>query len=236
MASPVRYPSGVTNVTSGNPLGQYGLPDPTKWHTFFDDFDYYLASDWTITAIGTGTTALTNIDGGGLLITNSALDNDGRQHRKLGESFQLTVGKRFIYKARFKLSDVILSDFLIGLASADTTLLGAVAGDGVTDGVFFQKDSGVGTLDVYVQKDTTTGQAAANAITTLVNDTFVTVALYYNGKDAVSYYVDDVQRGTLAATSATLPDAQLTVVFAQLNGEAVAKTSTIDYIFAANER
>lgn len=236
MPSPVRYPSGVTNVTSTNPLGQYGLPDPTKWHTYFNDFDNYVAGDWTITAVGTGTSALTDVNGGALLITNSAADNDGRQHQKLSESFLLAAGKRAIFKARFTISDATQSDLIIGLAVTDTTLLGATAGDGVTDGVFFQKDDGAATLDVYCQKDTTTGQTSATGIATLVAGTYITVAWYYDGVDSIKYFVDDVHKGTLSATSTYLPDTELTVSFGILNGEAVAKTMTIDYVFAAMER
>lgn len=235
MAAPARFPNGVTNVSKNNPLGQFGMPDPSKWHLYFNDFDHYVAGDWTITAVGTGTSALTDIDGGALLITASALDNDGRQHQKVGESFLLAAGKRAVFKARFKVSDATQSDLFIGLAVTDTTLLGATAGDGVTDGIFFQKDDGSTSLIAYCQKDTTTGQNSLTAAT-LVTDTFVTVAWAYNGVDSAEVYVNDVQVGTLSATSTYLPDTELTVSFGLLNGEAAAKTMTIDYVLAAVER
>jgi hypothetical protein len=239
MPSPVRYPSGVTNVTSGNPLGQYGLPDPTKWHTYFNDFDRFttgITTEWTETVIGTGTAAATAVDGGCLLLTNSAADNDGVQIQRVPASYTLTAGKRAIFKARFKVSDVTQSDLLIGIAVADTTLLGATAGAGVTDGIFFSKDDGAATLNVSCQKNATTGQTIASAIATLVNNTFVTVAWYYDGVDKVGYYVNDVQLGTLDGSSTYLPDTILTDSIALLNGEAVAKNMTIDYLFTALER
>lgn len=236
MATPTRFSHGVTNVSASDPLRQYGLPDPTQWHTYFNDFDTYAAGDWTITAIGTGTSALTDIDGGALLVTNSALDNDGRQHQKVGESFLLTAGKKTVFKSRFKLSDVVQSDLLIGLAVTDTTLLGATLGTGVTDGVFFTKDDGVATVNMYCQKDATTGQNGDLAITTLVNDTFVVMSWYYDGIDRIEYAVNDVVLGTVDASSTYLPDTELTVSFALLNGEAAAKTMTLDYILVAQER
>lgn len=235
MATPVRYPSGVSTQEVGNPLANYGNPDPTKWHSYFEDFDYYAAGDWTITAVGTGTSALGDVDNGVLVVTASAADNDGRQHQKVGESFLLTAGKKTIFKARFKVSDATQSDLAIGLIVTDTTILGATAGDGATDGVFFQKDDGSTSLIAYCQKDTTTGQVSGTA-GTLANDTFVTVAWEYDGKSKVSYWFNDVKAGELAATSATLPDTELTVSFALLNGEAVAKALTVDYVFAAQER
>lgn len=236
MASPARFIGGITTTGKSTPLGQFGMPDPTKWHVFFDDFDTYVAGDWTITAVGTGTSALTDVDGGGLLVTNSAADNDGRQHQKVGESFLMASTKRAFFKARFKVSDATQSDLLIGLAVTDTTLLGATAGDGVTDGIFFYKDDGAATLNVSCQKDTTTGQVQATSIATMANDTFLTVAWYYDGAGYIQYFIDDVHKGTIDASSTYLPDTELTVSFALLNGEAVAKTMTVDYIFAAKER
>jgi len=234
-----RFPKGITNVTTDKPAGNYGYPDPSIWHSYFDDFDYYLASNWTITAVGTGTSALTDENGGVLLITDSAADNDGRQHQKVGESFLLTAGKKALFKARFKVSDVTQSDLLIGLAILDTTLLGATGGDGVTDGIFFYKDDGAATLNISCQKDATTGQLQATSIATLVDATYIEVAWYYNGNQSIEYFIDNVKKGTLALTDAPatyLPDTELTISFALLNGEGVAKTMSIDYILAAIER
>ena len=235
MGSPTRYKNGVTNVGSNDPMRMLVVPDPTLMHVFYDDFDKYAAGDWTITAVGTGSSALTDADGGVLLLTASAADNDGRQHQKVGESFLLTSGKKMMFKARFKVSDATQSDLLIGLAVTDTTLLGATGGDGVTDGIFFQKDDGSTTLTAYCQKDTTTGQTSGTAAT-MASDTYLTVAWYYDGISKVEYYVNNSQIGTLDGTSTYLPDTELTVSFALLNGEAVAKTMSIDYILVAAER
>lgn len=236
MGSPSRFTNGIATVSKSNPLGNFGLPDPTEWHTYFNDFDTYTAGEWTVTEVGVGSRALTDIDGGALLITNAAADNDRNELQKLGESFLLAAGKRAFFKARFKVSDATQSDFLIGLAVTDTTLQGAVDGAGVTDGIFFSKDDGDALLDVQCQKNATTGQTRAAGIATVVADTFLTVAWAFDGKSDVAYFVNDVQLGTLAGTSAFLPDTELTVSFALMNGEAVAKTMTLDYIFASIER
>lgn len=236
MSAPTRFPSGVTTVAKSNALGMYGLPDPTAWHTYFNDFLTYVAGDWTVTEVGTGSRALTDVSGGALLITNGAVDNDSNQLQKVGESFLLAAGKKAFFKARFKVSDATQSDFLIGLAVTDTTLQGAVSGAGVTDGIFFNKDDGDALLDFNVQKNATTGQTRAAGVATVVSDTFLTVAWYFDGVSGVQYYVDGVHKGTLDGTSTYLPDTELTVSFAIQNGEAVAKTMTLDYIFAALER
>lgn len=236
MGSPTRYPNGVTTVPKSNVLGQYGLPDPTEYHTYFNDFDTYVAGDWTVTEVGTGSRALTDVDGGALLITNAAADNDRNELQKVGESFLLTAGKKAFFKARFKVSDATQSDFVIGLMVTDTTLQGSVDGDGATDGIFFSKDDGDALLDVQVQKNATTGQNRAAGIATVVADTFLTVGWAYDGVSELKYYVDGVQLGLLDASSTYLPDTELTVSMAMMNGEAVAKTMTVDYIFASFER
>lgn len=226
-----RFPNGITNASKSGGLKDLIVMDPTKAHVFFDDFDRYVAGDWTITTTeagaGSATEALTDADGGVLLITNDAADNDADFFQKVGESFLFESGKKLWFKARFKVSDATQSDFVMGLQITDTSPLD------VTDGVFFQKDDGDTNLDFHVEKNNTA--TSASAIATVADDTYLTVGFYYNGVDEVQYYVNDVHTGTSATTN--LPDDEaLTISFGIQNGEAVAKTMSVDYIFAAKER
>lgn len=235
MGTPVRYTNGISTDTPTENLANYGLPNPASWHTYFNDFDAYVAGDWTKTVIGTGDAALAAGDGGWIVLTNSAADNDGVQIQKTPAAFTLAAGKKAIFKAKFKVSDATQSDLAIGLIVVDTTILGSTGGDGVTDGIFFQKDDGSTTLTAYAQKDTTTGQTSATAAT-LANDTFVTVGWYYDGATSISVFVNDAKVATLDGSSTYFPDTALCPSVALLNGEAVAKSLTVDYIFAAQER
>lgn len=228
---PTRFKNGVTTVGKDSPLGMLGMPDPTLWHTYFNDFDTYVAGDWTVTEIGAGgTQALGDADGGVLVLTTDTLDDDQVTLQKVGESFLLATGKKSFFKARFKVEDATQSDFQIGLVVTDTTPLDA------TDGVYFQKDDGDALLDVYCRKDATTGSTSVAGIHTVVSDTYLSVAWYYDGVNEVKYFVNDVHKGTLTATSAFLPDTELTVSMSIKNGEAGAIAMTVDYIFAAKER
>ena len=226
------FPNGATNNTAQNSLGQMILQDPTKAHTYFNDFDTYLAGEWTATDVGAATQALTDEDGGVLLITNDDADNDADFFNKVGESFLMESGKKAYFKARFAVSDATQSDFVIGLQITDTTPLA------VSDGIYFQKDDGDASLDFHVTKDSSS--TSASAIATIVDDTYITVAFYYNGVDAIYYYAGtDSKNPTLLGKSAVtnLPDdEELTVSFGIQNGEAVAKTMSIDYIFVSKER
>lgn len=227
------FKNGVTNITAQNILGQMIQLDPTQMHTYFNDFDSYISGNWTVTETQAGATqALTNVDGGVLLLTNSAADDDLNALQKVGESFKFEAGKKLFFKARFAVSDATQSDFVIGLQITDITPLA------VSDGVYFRKDDGDANLDFVVIKDSTA--STASAITTVVANTYITVGFYYNGVDEVVYAastdsLNPTVLGKLAITN--LPDdEELTISFGIQNGEAVAKTMSIDYIFVAKER
>lgn len=226
--------NGLNNVADNSIMKQFGLPDPTKWHVWFDDFDTYTAGDWVIqtTEAGTGnaTEAISDEDGGVLLITNDDADDDNDLFQWAKETFKMAAGKRAFFKARFKVSEATQSDFVMGLQVRDTTNLD------VTDGIYFRKDDGDAALDIVCRKDASTGSNEDTAIHTVVSDTYLTVAWYYDGVDKVYYAVDDVIKGTVSATSAYLPDTELAISFGIQNGSAGAKSMAIDFIFAAKER
>lgn len=229
--STTRWPNGINNaVSTGGSLGNLTTPDPSRTHQFFTDFDTYVAADWTVTEVGVATQALTAGDGGLLLVTNAAADNDSSFQQNSVASFLMAAGKKAWFRCRFKVSDATQSDFQLGLIIADTTPMDA------TDGIYFQKDDGDAQLDVYVRKNATTGSTSATNVATVVSDTFLVVGFEYDGKAECKFFVNDVHVSTLDASSTYLPDADLSVSFGIQNGEAVAKTMTVDYIFAAKER
>jgi len=243
MGSPVRFPFGVTTVERADPLGYFGMPDPTGWCVFFDDFQTFTAGQWTITTTeagsGSATEALTDAAGGVLLVTNDNADNDLDFFQKVGESFLLAEGKRTIGKFRFQTNDATGSELHFGLMITDTDPYNATAGDGVTDGIFFMKEDGTTNVNFYVQKNATTGQLTTAAVTTLTSATWTELAFAYDGKRTVTLWKDGGQLVSVDLTAAPtdyLPDTELTVSFGLKNGAAAAKTLSVDYIFVAQER
>jgi hypothetical protein len=223
-----RFPNGVTNVGEQSLFAELGQPAATLYHTYFEDFDYYTAADWTVTETDAGATqALADGDGGLLLITNTAADNDLVSLQKKGESFRFASGKPLFFEARFKVSDATQSDVVIGLQITDTTPLD------VTDGVFFIKADGAATVNFLVEKNNTA--TTASAVATMADDTYIRLGFYYDGISAVQYFVN----GSIAGSSVTtnLPDDEdMTITIAIQNGEAAAKTMTVDYVYVAKER
>ena len=226
------FTSGVTNVSGDGTLGKLKAPAPHKYHTYFNDFDTYLASDWTITTTeagtGSATEALADGDGGLLLLTNAAGDNDLDFLQLVKEGFKYEAGKQLAFNIRFKTSDATQTDIVAGLQLTDTTPLD------VTDGVFFLKEDGSTSISFIVEKDST--QSTLTLPNALADDTFMTLGFVFDPKDQKFHvFQDNVLAGTVVNTNAP-DDEELTVSFGVQNGEAVAKTMTIDYVGAMKER
>lgn len=219
---------GVTNVAETVTLGSYIAPDPTAAHVWFDDFDAYVAGNWTVTETDAGATqAITDADGGVLALTNSAADNDLNQIQWAKETFRLAANKQLWMKARFKVSDATQSDLLVGLYITDTSPVASKP----SDGVFFQKLDGSTSLTLQVGKNSTYSSAT---VATMANDTYVVVGLYYDGT-AFQVFANDVRVGSVAATN-LVDDEDLAVGIAVQNGDANARTLSIDYLMIAKER
>jgi hypothetical protein len=229
------FPYGISNVSSTDTLGGFVAPDPTKVHQWFDDFDNFVAAQWVVTRVGvTPTEAAQSQDGGILLLTMAATDDSsdslqwsGDDLAATAETFKFEPGKRLWFKTRVKVSDVTQSDFVLGLQITDTTPLA------VSDGVFFIKNDGDSNINLVVSKAsvaTTTTVSGA-----LANDTYVTLGYYYDGATGIDLFINDIRRATSVVTN--LPNVEeLTVSIHMQNGEAVAKTMSLDYIFVAKER
>lgn len=207
-------------------------PSDQTYYGYFNDFMSYNSGDWTITTTEAGTgsasEAITSGAGGQLLLTNAAGDNDLDFLQLKGESFKLSSSKRAYFSARFKVSDATQSDFVVGLQITDTTPLA------VSDGVFFIKDDGDTNLDFVVEKDST--ETNTSAVATVADDTFITVAWYID-PDASKVYYSINNAEPVGVVNTNLPDdEELTVSFGIQNGEAVAKTMTIDYVNVLIER
>jgi len=169
------------------------------------------------------------------LITNAAGDNDLDFFQLKGEAFKFDSTKRMFFSSRFKVSDATQSDLVMGLQITDTTSLD------VTDGIFFIKGDADTQPDFIIEKDnsSTLSVLEMNAI---ADDTFVTLSFEYDPLDVATggavfrVYQDDVQVGEITGTTNAPDDEDLTISFGIQNGEAVAKTMTIDFILAAVER
>lgn len=228
-----RFPNGITTAKKTDPMGQFILPDFTKAHVYWEDFDYFTAADWTITTVeagaGAATEALGNEDGGTLVITNDNADNDSDFFNKVGESFTFETGKKVWFEAKFKANNATDTDIVMGLQITDTTPLD------VTDGVFFIKPDNNNEINFVVEKDNTATTTSNFNTVGLVNGVFIRLGFFYDGVDSIALFSDGVQVGSSVTTN--LPDdEELTISFGIQNGEAAGQVLTVDYILVAKER
>lgn len=236
MSSPARFPNGVTNVNPTDPLNAFTAPDPTKTIMWWDDFHNFTAGDWTVTETEAASTQAvsTGANGGVLLLTHGVGvgTTDVNQIQNPNETFKLIAGKKTWIKTRFALTAATMANFgaKIGLAILDTT---AVAG--VTDGFYFRKATGAATLEFVIEKDS--AETTTGTIATLTTATFVTVAAYYNGKDAIEVWVDGVKSATITTLTNLPDDEELSVTIAAVNATAAAaNVLSCDYLLIASER
>ena len=225
--TPMRVPAGLNNTT--NTIGlwrDFGAMDPTRFQDFKNDFLTYAAGDYTITQTG-GSAALAAGSGGWLALTASTGGTDSIYMQHVAASWAMEAGKRAWFETRFKLSAITAGTAIIGLVATDTTP------ETNTDGIYFHKNvAGTGVVDFVVKGSSTA--TTASTITTLAADTFVRLGFFYNGVDAIEYFVDGVKAGTSVSTN--LPSANLTFTMGVAATTATARVLTIDYVAMAKER
>jgi hypothetical protein len=236
---PTHFPNGISNRTKGHPLFNYPYLDPSKYYTYFDDFFEYHSGIYTITTTeagsGNASEEITAGAGGQLLITNDNADNDLDFFQLKGEAFRFDSTKRMFFSSRFKVNDATQSDLVMGLQITDTTSLD------VTDGIFFIKGDADTQPDFIIEKDNSSSLSVLE-MNAMEDDTFVTLSFEYDPLDVATggavfrAYQDDVQVGEITGTTNAPDDEDLTISFGIQNGEAAAKTMTIDFILAAVER
>jgi hypothetical protein len=260
---PTRFPNGINNSDKSGPLRNLGMLDPTRLFGMCEDFSgnmsFPLAASglaaasngtWTITVTeagaGDASSAVADINGGGITLTTDAADNDLIFVQHKNACFTPTAGKKSFFKMKFGITDanavaesIKQTEWYCGLMVRDTDPLSSTGGDGVTDGIFFMKEDGTQDIYLYCQKNTTTGQLATKMADTLTVNTQTEFAFYFDGDRYIEVFVNGVKSITADLTttpSAYLPDTVLNLSFGIKNGEAVAKVMTIDYIMVAQER
>lgn len=250
---PQRSPAGISTSAPGFLFADYPGPTPFRVHERFEDWDHYLASDWTITTTNAGTAALTNGNGGLLLLTTAATGADLEALSTPVLDFNVIPGARMWYAINFQLSDATACLFQAGFANSFATLA-------PTDGIYFEKPAAATLLNLVLNKG---GVKTTLTIGNLVAATQYTLGFYYDGKPMPNLYAFSTigyagvptafaqpyyTGGSQAVASASadgqnpnpltnLPLAATGLVsgFALKASAAAAKTLTVDYFYSGNE-
>lgn len=228
------FGGGVVNRSAGSIFSSLKTLDPTRYHIFFDDFDHYGGStEWTETIDSIGSAALTEVssgegDGGVLELVSGTIFGEVVGLNKIGESFRFEKGKRLFFKSRFKVSDAVQTEIIVGLQVTDSS-----ARD-VSDGVFFITDDEQVNVRLVIEKNNT--QTVLPNVVDLVDNTYVTLSYYWNGIDAIWAGLGDTPTQKIEVGDTLPDDIDLTVSLHLKNGIAASRTMWVDYVFIAKER
>lgn len=235
---PMRVRSGFTDALRTEAMGYLPRFDPTRFHMQFVDFSGldYVAAQWTVTETQAGATqamvAATAANEYGLLaLVNTAGAADIN-------SIQLTTAGIF-------LGDTTKRWFLAGRFSRDNADEAIGLGVQAVNATPFAVSSGLfmhlaaastdATFTIGKAASLTTGTATA-AYPTSALDTFVNLAMWYDGYSAVNFYVDNARKGAIT-TLTNLPNTvALTPTVSVQNSSANARTGHVDYLLFGVER
>lgn len=254
MPKPTRFPNGVTNVKANDPLRDLPVLSPLKGVEFFDDFLGFTVSaanltGWHRDGQGTGATVVLDAHGGLLQITTDTTAGAGsNEHYQwavntdVTEIFKIEAGKKAFLAAKFKVSTAAQCLPLAGLHVAADDPWNTEP----TDQFLFRTSPADRDLLQFAVGKTNTGEPTI-ALGDLVDDTFVEVFAFYDGKNTVEAYRRDpstgevVNSGSVNVSDTTsgdlLPDEEMTVAFGMETGDTTAAdVFTLDYLYAWAER
>jgi hypothetical protein len=176
---PTRWPSGATTATPGSVLGNLRIPSPLPVYGYFTDFENYTAGDWTVTSTDSGTSALTDGEGGILTQTTGATSTDYQANELVAKSFFFKTGFQKWFTYSFQLSDTSHTLMLAGLVD---TLSGPMT---PSKGVYFSKTDASTTLNLILKGAGTT----TITVGTIAAATRYSVGFYYDARSTPTLYV-----------------------------------------------
>lgn len=238
MGNPTRFKSGVNNSYVGQPMANYPQMDPTQGlMEDFEDFNQYVAGDWTVTNTTSHFTIALAAGAGGLLAATaggSAVSTDIAAIISNPLNFNFTkasttaMGNQVWFRTRFQVATALNDLLVLGLTSANATAA-------VSDGIYFTKAAGSASISFVVAKGSTA--TTQTAIATLVDATYIDLAYYYNGKDTITVFVNG--KAVYSQTTLTnIPDATALGLGAAMKVAVTSPTTavlTLDYLFGAQE-
>lgn len=195
---PARFPSGLSASRNDTDLlGRYTHINPLMANFYENDFNTYVATDWTIVTAGTGSNALSPTLGGALLLTtNTAASNQAITLSNA--SFAFVPGYQVWFSAAITMTSLTTQTGLqIGLIAG-----GAAA---PTSGVYFTKAAGSNNINGVLNKGGTL--TTLTTITTMAQNTQISLGIYYDGRPTSNLYFYSSTGLTGSTTSTPSPTA-----------------------------
>ena len=245
--TPTRLNKGVSTDSVTQPLGMFTLPNPTKAATYFNEFNTYLASDWTVVAGGSGSgVALATGVGGNIAITTATSGTEsisGNPSFNFAPNTSSVAGLQTWFETRVTLDATVANpDYALGLMKGTPGIASP------TDGAYFTKATGATVWSFVIKAAAgSTTTIALPALTVPSNSQTVDLAFYFDGKGMYYLYFNKVCFGTIATVASGLtgslgtdgsntpgPTILLAPAFANVYHTATS-VLTVDYVLAAVE-
>ena len=193
---------------------------------------------WLQTLTGSGTSTIA--DGGSLsawAMVTGATDANLNSYQLNGETFKLTTGVAAYYEVKLKISTVATTDFFIGLAATDTSILASAP----TDYLGFRLIGASSTSPLYVARKASGTEVATTTGVALTDDTFATFGIYAASRtgsvNSVSYFINGNLITTLSSNAQFPNTVALTPSHeVRTSGGSAAKTMSFDYLRYAIHR
>jgi hypothetical protein len=217
------FDNGLNNRNAGDLFGSMAQLDPTRFHNFMEDFDEFVAAQWTL--VSTGSTAQVAADGGVLQLVTGAVATNEESIIKLPDNFDITQAGPTYFRAKIEVDDATECNINVGLADSAALV--------PNNCIQFRKDTADVDVDVLLRSGSADIDVAL-AVATIADATSFTVEFYWDGQDRVYYGMNGTPLGFLDA--ATLPVGPLAPTLSVFAGAGGAVTLDLDYLFAATER
>lgn len=241
-----QFPGGFTNAATHQTMSEAGTPDPTWSQMYHNDFNNYVAGDFTLSGAGTPTYAASGSYGAGgvIALTTTAANNDAANIFQPVGSFQLTTGKHQFFKTRLQVpAGAAAAQIYAGLAVNGSTAVGAA------DGLFFFKAAGGSTWVLRSIIGSATTDIALPAACVIADATWVELGFHVDAQGNVEVFFNPTTgnnlpnvgsgdtRGRVASLlAASITQARLAVCAGVVNGAASARVLAIDYLTVSAER
>jgi hypothetical protein len=217
------FENGLNNRNASSLFGSMAQLDPSRFHTFMEDFDEFVAAQWTL--VTTGATAQIAADGGVLQLTTGAVATNEESMIKLPDNFDITQPRPTYFRAKIEVDEATECNINVGLADSAALV--------PNNCVQFRKDTSDLDLDVLLRSGSADIDVAL-AVASIANATSFTVEFYWDGQDRIYYGANGTPLGFLDAS--TLPVGPLAPTLSVFAGASGAVALDLDYLFAATER
>jgi hypothetical protein len=184
--------------------------------------DFTTGAEYTNTQAGTSPTVQAITAGDRALLTTGGTENNGCNLQVVGTPIQIASGKPFYFGAKVSISDATETDFLVGLASTDTSIFAAHAITVINCAAFSKIDGGTAILASTIKASS----VSAATVGTVMDTAKHIYEIYFDGT-TLYYYFD---AGLVTSMTSGWPTVVLTPSIALMAGAAAAKTALVEWM------